>query len=1444
MFLIKNFSAKAVIISILLIAGTGSCSLSAQTVWAGAVDGRNSERGDEPGLSSLVELEDPATLFREWPTERGASVRVPETSSVAWPPDRVFRSLTMDKDARGGSFFSQGDFGNGPGQVGVKLRFDGGPPNLSGALPTDSYIGGRGPGMDSDHRIRLNAIVFDRSTREAGVDDAHRLVLQADVELLAQIHTGGHNIPHLQLRNGSISMDVREMALNGHSLSLHGGVIDSSVHGNISSFSGIDFGGGILEFHDYPAGEHGIWGAGFSPAPGTVRRPSASGRVDQSMLLYLRGEGVLRWHSLSQQSLSPHNAQFGRTMGPLSRWDTSRLQIEIENNRYRSGRSDWEVWGAPDRLLIGSMRIGGVYPGDIRLVDRFSSTAGAGQEVLRVGTLRIEPNGHIACDGVSIICDELYLEGGAVAPGIYRAEDLGDRMSDVSGESRIIVGEVPLEEPAAQATALVTLEAPGLVSSGIFDPEGRLLRNLTFGDNRAAGDFWIAWDGLDDLGNPMPKGDYQWRILHRQPFDAMLVANPGVNHPEGPGRAWGGNHRGPESIASDADGYYIGFPGSEATAVLLALHPDGTRRWTLSYKQKHVEATEAMATDGAGHLAILVHPNGQGLNLNVLSTVDGRLIRRIPAAIDPAPAQWGWIRNAYIAAHEGVAVVTYRSHGKVRRIDLTTGDEIESEELAGPGPVTIDAEGVAWIVAKDGVFRWPQGGVPERAWSGSDLGRANAIAWDPTEANFIVAEGGGTHQVLRIDPQGRELARFGRPGGREFGPWKGENFLSVLDVAPDGAGGFLVVEGRVRRTAHLDAEGRLIAEWFGGQRWGHGIGLDPEDPTLGTIEGGTGTLCLVRMDHATRTWEMLESYAEPQTDGIFPKLQHEKWNLRRRGGRLFHLFADPTVGVALYEIDRENGKLVPRAAFVRMDLRASLPKVGQAALALQGLTGKPSGFAWSDANGNGVIEAGEVQFGAYGLPWGYNLHVADDWTLFMGDASRQHAWNEVPNVNASDPSLPPRWDIAARSGSDAVWPERFFDVEAFGNRPSTVAIHRNDAGETWSIIRGHGFANEDRQGGFWPEFYGGSDRIVKWNPAGEVEWVAGRHIGGRGRFTMAYGLLGSVHGNIVVRDRFGVPTSIWSEEGLYAGNLLESWSDTTLPPWVYDYFNVHDESLIDFDQHFNGLWTGPDGTVYYGMQGRSSTPVFRIDGWDTWTRMQGTISLSETPPAAVGEGTGLTAEYFPARGFDEAPALVRVDPQIWFEAAPQITGGLIRDTWGTGAPAEGLPTDNFSIRWTGEIEARFSETYRLVVETDVNAQVSVWLNGERVIFDDGTDGARRSARIDRNFLCRRNRSAPIKLEAGVRYPIRVESIHGEGGAGVHLMWESRTQERLHVPARYLYPADLSGGGPMNRATSNDQNDVVIVGTGVGGISAALGAIELGPTPRKLTVTQASSHCIE
>jgi hypothetical protein len=212
------------------------------------------------------------------------------------------------------------------------------------------------------------------------------------------------------------------------------------------------------------------------------------------------------------------------------------------------------------------------------------------------------------------------------------------------------------------------------------------------------------------------------------------------------------------------------------------------------------------------------------------------------------------------------------------------------------------------------------------------------------------------------------------------------------------------------------------------------------------------------------------------------------------------------------------------------------------------------------------------------------------------------------------------------------------------------------------------------------------------------------------------------------------------------------------------------------------------------MQGRSGTGLFRIEGWDDWTRLKGKIVLLAAPGGAAGAGAGLRAQYFANPDLAGAPVLTRTDPRVWFEAAPDLKGGLIPATWGEGSPAEGIPADQFSVRWTGEIEARFSEDYRFVVESDPSAKVKVWLGDRLVIEDDGT-ADRRWARIDRHYPCRRNRSPVLRLAAGQRYPLRIEYVHGTGIAGIHLMWESRTQERQHVPSRFLYDGQAGSVRP-------------------------------------------------
>jgi hypothetical protein len=103
--------------------------------------------------------------------------------------------------------------------------------------------------------------------------------------------------------------------------------------------------------------------------------------------------------------------------------------------------------------------------------------------------------------------------------------------------------------------------------------------------------------------------------------------------------------------------------------------------------------------------------------------------------------------------------------------------------------------------------------------------------------------------------------------------------------------------------------------------------------------------------------------------------------------------------------------------------------------------------------------------------------------------------------------------------------------------------------------------------------------------------------------------------------------------------------------------------------------------------------------------------------------------------------------------------------------------DQFSARWSGEIEPRFSEEYTL--HTLSNDGVRLWVDG-KLIIDNWTG---HSATED---------AGKIKLEAGKRYPIKLEYFQSGGNSVMKLFWSSASQRREVVPQSVLY---LPKGGP-------------------------------------------------
>jgi GH43 family beta-xylosidase len=136
-------------------------------------------------------------------------------------------------------------------------------------------------------------------------------------------------------------------------------------------------------------------------------------------------------------------------------------------------------------------------------------------------------------------------------------------------------------------------------------------------------------------------------------------------------------------------------------------------------------------------------------------------------------------------------------------------------------------------------------------------------------------------------------------------------------------------------------------------------------------------------------------------------------------------------------------------------------------------------------------------------------------------------------------------------------------------------------------------------------------------------------------------------------------------------------------------------------------------------------------------------------------GEGLTAQYFHNADFTGL-ALERVE--------------AVNHSWGTGVPAPGIHADSFSVRWTGQIEARYSEIYTFRIAGDDGARL--WIDGQLVI-DNWTAPLRVS-------------TGTIALAAGQRYDIRLEYFESNGAASIAISWSSASQALENVPASQLY----------------------------------------------------------
>lgn len=184
------------------------------------------------------------------------------------------------------------------------------------------------------------------------------------------------------------------------------------------------------------------------------------------------------------------------------------------------------------------------------------------------------------------------------------------------------------------------------------------------------------------------------------------------------------------------------------------------------------------------------------------------------------------------------------------------------------------------------------------------------------------------------------------------------------------------------------------------------------------------------------------------------------------------------------------------------------------------------------------------------------------------------------------------------------------------------------------------------------------------------------------------------------------------------------------------------------DGTYRGNWLlrNPSG-ITFGLGPSANQPF--------WVQ----IVVGPTPTPARNAWRG---EYFGSRDLSGAPAVVRSDSALDF-------------SWGRNAPASGLPSDNFSVRWSRRLSMT-EGVYRFRLTSDDGARL--WVDG-RLVIDQWTDGSTREASVD------------LALRSG-DYDVRVEFYEHTGDARALLRWEQlASQTYPEWRAEYWFDVGMS-----------------------------------------------------
>lgn len=265
--------------------------------------------------------------------------------------------------------------------------------------------------------------------------------------------------------------------------------------------------------------------------------------------------------------------------------------------------------------------------------------------------------------------------------------------------------------PAAAALPLTftyDLIEDAEVTIALQDEQGRYMRQLIAQAPRKKGKVVEPWDGLDNLGKPLPVGNYTWKGLYHQPITTRYLlavhnsGQPSYATPDDTG-AWGADHGVPQTACAAGEHMVLAWDVAESGWGILCTDLLGKRQWGIK------QGAVFLATDGERIFASGGGGFYDGRGVQQFSLKDGRPLnfgRDTPKVEPPAVPADTQADNTVtgLAYADGILYVSYARRDMICLYDPVQGTIRETWTVPAPERLLVHPDGRLLVISNGKVL--------------------------------------------------------------------------------------------------------------------------------------------------------------------------------------------------------------------------------------------------------------------------------------------------------------------------------------------------------------------------------------------------------------------------------------------------------------------------------------------------------------------------------------------------------------------------------------------------------------------------------------------------------------------------------------------------------------------------------------------------------------------